>query len=1262
MIIKSIIFDIASPATIARFKQEYNLIKEINQEGIIKTLDVIDYQNIYALVLEDFGGEPLLNASPNTEVMSLTFFLQIAIDMANILGHLHKSGIIHRDIKPDNFLINLTTGQIKLTDFGIATNVTNSENSNSPLKSTEGTPLYMSPEQTGHINRVVDYRTDLYSLGITLYELISGQVPFDSENSSTIIHSHIAITPEPLSKLNADTPEILSDIIIKLLNKNSEDRYQNGFGLSADLKECKKQLSKNGFIKPFELGKFDQSNQFIIPHILFGREDEIESLVSIFESQFKPSSSNELSNQLKITFVSGSPGIGKSSLINEIRKPIIAKSGYFIEGKFEQFRWEKPYSAIILTFQDLIRQILCESTESIRLWKHRLNNTLGENGKIITDLFPDIELIVGKQPPLTELDPEESRNRFKYVFENFITAFPSQDHPLVLFLDDLQWADIPSMQLLKSITTNPEVNFLYFIGAFRDSEANELRHVNELFSTLSRSGAEIHQIKLGPIHSNDIANLIESFLKSDQKRSRELANLLHKKTNGNPFFVIQFLQMLYNEKLITLEQERGWQWDIEIIKQLQVTDNVVKLLAKNMTTLSVNALEIIKVGAAIGHRFDLETLANAMECSIETVLDNLTETIKEGYVSYLPYKKNYCFNHDHIQEAAYSLIPTLQIPTLHHRIGHISLRRAHSEGNIDRKVFYIVEHLNKGSDLVVNISEQEELAQLNLMAGMKAKASSAFSPAMKYLAKGIEYLPDDTWSSQYELTLSLYSAYTEAAYLNADYEVMDEAIEHSLPHVKKTLDKVEFAQSKINALKCQADFRGSVQEGLAILSQLGVHIPNKPTKLQIGSCLCSVLFSLRGMTTKDLLALPAMTERKQILIMKVLADIGMSSFLIDPEVFAFTVLLSTKYTLKYGNSSESPFQYAGFGAVLSSGLGDFDRAMEFGQLGLTLANKLNSRRQFCRTSFIYNSLLQHWTLPLKDSLNPLREAYLAGLETGDFDYAAFNLFMGDLHSFLTGANLSNLLVETKGHNDIISELKRDYIRVGHSILLQAIDQLANTTPNPTVLKGKAIDAEKELQMWVVEDNRYALAIFYFARLALNCIYNRYNSAIEDSKQFQKYKDALRGASINRLAVVFDSTSKLMRYSSVGLFTKLRYRFQITLNQIKIKRWCNKAPSNNLHYYYGIESLIQWKIRGNNKRAIKYSALSIQACDRPDDYWIEAFVQEHMALFYDDIGYRETARSTRMNAFIAFHSWGAVGKTEQLLKQYPDLKADIAALE
>jgi tRNA A-37 threonylcarbamoyl transferase component Bud32 len=604
VIIKTLKAEYPTIEQLTRLRHEYEILQELEIEEIVKPLALENYRNGLALILSDFDGESLAKAIA-TQPLTLNKFLQISLHLTATLAQLHQQNIIHKDIKPDNILVNIETGEIKLIDFGISTRLSRENSTISSVNLLEGTLSYMSPEQTGRMNRSLDYRTDFYSLGVTFYEMLTGQLPFPATDALEIIHCHIAKAPVPPHLVNTDIPEAVSDIVMKLLAKTSEDRYQSALGLKADLENCLKMWQTFGEFSHFQVGEFDLFSQFSIPEKLYGRDREVSLLMDTFD--------RVSAGKTEAMLVKGYSGIGKSSLVNEIRRPIVGARGYFISGKFDQFQRNIPYSAIISAFQSLVRQILTENETQLTQWRTKLLAVLGNNAQVIIDVIPDIELIVGKQPAALELAPTEAQNRFNFVFQNFIRVFCSSEHPLVIFLDDLQWADSATLKLLDVIMNNAETGYLFLLGAYRDNEVSLSHPLVITLDSLRSKGIVIHEITLTPLSLADISNLIADTLHSDVISVKSLAELVTQKTSGNPFFISQFLKALYQEKLLNFNTSSTknnvfWQWDIAKIEALDITDNVVELMIQKLRKLPESTQQVLQLGACVGNSFDLQTL------------------------------------------------------------------------------------------------------------------------------------------------------------------------------------------------------------------------------------------------------------------------------------------------------------------------------------------------------------------------------------------------------------------------------------------------------------------------------------------------------------------------------------------------------------------------------------------------------------------------------------------------------------------------------
>lgn len=1271
-----------SPSEIARFRQEYELIKSINLDGVIKTYDLISEDDRFVLILEDFNGVSLKSLLNQNGPFDLNSFLNMSAKIAHILGGLHMQKVIHRDIKPHNILTNQDTGMVKITDFGISTVLTHANDEIFNPEFIAGTLAYMSPEQTGRMNRGVDYRTDLYSFGVTLYEMITGGTPFTSHDPMELIHSHIAIMPEPPDAKDPGIPMMVSDIIMRLLSKNPEERYQNGFGLEADIRECLRRFHEKRKIDAFELGTHDISNRFLIPTKLFGRENDIATLISGFNTVAVHE------ERTAVMVVSGAPGIGKSALINEIYKPIVARRGYFISGKYEQFRRDKPYSAIIQAFQALIKQILSESEHKIGLWREKILEAVGNSGKLIIDVIPEVELIIGKQPELPVLDPEESRNRLNFVIVKFVSIFSRQEHPVVLFLDDLQWADLASLQFLKTILTGSNLNYFYLIVSYRDNDESETHQVVDVLTYLTKHGLKVDRITLGALKLHDIRNLLTYFLKCSDAEGLALAEIVAKKTGGNPFFITTFMLTVYNEKLIVHEGVRGWRWDAEKINRMQMTDNMVDMLAMRIGKLSENARDVLTICACIGNRFDLETVAAVRGTSVYHALVDLTEAIGEEMVSQMG--DLYVFHHDRIQEAAYSLVPDNEKSALHYRIGQLTLEDA-DENDRQKKLFYIADQLNLGVNMITDGKEKEHLARLNLESGIKAKESAAYHPSRHYLQTGIDLLDKDSWNTQYKLTLSLYTEMVEVCYLLGDFPAMNTMADVALKNAHHILDKERIHFNRINALKAQRDYVGAIHMALPVLREYGLRLPKNPSQLRVSPTLFKTMIKLHGVTLEKLLAMGGKTKNeKEVKIISmghIMATLGHAAFFINPNLFGLVALKGLNLSFKMTTYSEDvPFAVAAFGVMRLAGFGDIDGAYTLGNMALAMAKALNLRKMESRLYFVHNMLIRHWKEPLKNSIEGGMEGFRIGKETGDLEYASWNLHIYATIGTLLGKELTEFEREIAKHNSLIHDMNQDSVRTLNSEVWQTILGLMGRTGDPLKIKGEVFDEDVIVPQWIEEQNRPALAVYYLLKLFLQFVFGDFSLPLTYSSLYLKYRDAIIGCPPDGYFPLLDSFARFHALSKVPWPKRLLYLGRIRLNLWKLKRWAGYCPENKLPLYYAVHTL--WDMhRGKNiSRTLAKAELLIKTAREHHDIIIEAVANEMTGGYI--LSLDETAASkhflgklhkgTKAHQFIAslknerakhyltaahrcYAKWGAIGKIKQLRALYPEMFGPLESL-
>jgi predicted ATPase/signal transduction histidine kinase/DNA-binding NarL/FixJ family response regulator/tRNA A-37 threonylcarbamoyl transferase component Bud32 len=1250
-----------------QLKHEYQILQGLNIEEIIKPLALENYGNGLALILSDFAGEPLAKAIA-AQPFKLKSFLQIAIHLASILEQLHQQNIIHKDIKPHNILVNEKTGEVRLIDFGISTRLTRENSIISNFNVLEGTLSYMSPEQTGRMNRSIDYRTDFYSLGITFYEMLTGQLPFQPNDALEMIHCHIAKTPAPPHRLNSDIPEVVSDIVMKLLAKTAEDRYQSALGLKADLELCLKMLETSGAIAYFQVGEFDLFSQFSIPEKLYGRDREVNLLMSTFD--------RVSAGATKAMLVKGYSGIGKSSLVNEIRKPIVGARGYFISGKFDQFQRNVPYFAVITAFQSLIKQLLTEGEDQLTQWRAKLLAALGSNAQVMIDVIPNLERIVGKQPTAPELAPAEAQNRFNLVFQNFIRVFCSAEHPLVLFLDDLQWADSATLKLLDVILTDAEIGYLFVIGAYRDNEVNPSHPLVIALDSLRSKAVAIHEMNLAPLTLTDISHLIADTLHSDVVSVQPLAELVIQKTSGNPFFVNQFLKTLHQENLLTFntlsnDDKPYWQWNLAQIKALNITDNVVELMIQKLRKLPESTQHILQLAACAGNTFDLQTLAIIYKRSLTATYPDLLPAIEEGLIlstSELPLAAElidahlisleFRFLHDRVQQAAYALINEDAKQTTHVQIGRLLWQNASPE-TLSEKIFEIVDHLNIGIKLITDTAERIEITKLNLIAGQKAKAATASVAAAKYLQTGLELLEESSWNTEYELTLSLHTEAIEAAFLNSNFVEMQRLAEQVENFAKTLLDIVKVYEIQIQAYMGQNKLLEALNIGLEALKRLGIKFPDSPNPSDIEQALGETALILNGKRTEELIDLPEMTDPHQLAAIRILSSLFSACYSGMPSLVPLTVCKQVDLSVQYGNAAVSPFAYAVYSLLLCGVVGEIERGYEFGQLALRLVSKSNAKEIEAKTRHLVYAAVQHWREHVRNSLEPFLSVFSNGLETGDLEYASYAVMVWSHYSFFVGKPLIQLERSIATYADAVHSISQETALNNTKICWQAVLNLLGRTQAPCQLKGEIYDEERMLPLYQQTNNQLAIHYLYLQKLVLCYGFENYPEALKSIPQIERSF----GASTGQLTVVifyfYDSLVRLAEYSQVSQSEQQDILNRVQTNQEKMQQWAHHAPMNHLHKFYLVEAE-RHRVLGENVEAMERYDNAIALAKENEYLNEEALACELAAKFYLAWGKNTIAQLYLQKAYHVYQVWGAQAKVEHLEAKYPQFLTKTSA--
>ena len=1284
LILKLLKEDYPTPAELYRYQQEYEITRRLNLEETIKAYELRKYENTQVMLLEDFGGESL-KILLERRTFSVLEFLHLAIQITDALGKVHQNNVIHKDINPSNIVLNPQTGQLKIIDFGLSTILSQE---NPTLKSPnvlEGTLAYMSPEQTGRMNRVLDYRTDFYSLGVTFYELLTNQLPFESVDALELVHCHIAKQPTPPHEINPEIPLPVSEIVMKLMAKIAEDRYQSTWGIKADLETCIERY-KTGEIKAFSLGYQDIYPQLQLPQKLYGRESQIESLLSAFdrvasgqEKQVGAGLANNLSSprttksqnvcvqgQTELMLISGYSGIGKSALVQELYKIITKKNGYFIAGKFDQLQRDIPYQALVAAFQELVRQLLTETQPQLQQWQEKIRRALGSNGQIIIDVIPEVELIIGKQNPVPELPATEARNRFNLAFQNFIQVFCQKEHPLVLFLDDLQWTDSATLQFIQLIMTDFTTQYLFVIGAYRDNEVSATHPTMLTLSEMKKQGVVINHLSLSPLNLNQVNEFIADTLKTECVPTQRLAELVWHKTHGNPFFIKEFLKSLYTEQLLDFDLNAGaWYWDLEQIITRNITDNVVEFMAEKIQTLSESAQKVLRLAACIGNQFDLPTLSIINESFQKETADELWNAIQAGFIlplgdDYKFLKTNrdtkelkitYKFAHDRIQQAAYSLIPPDDKQAVHWKVGQLLLQHT-PQPILQKKIFDIVNQLNFGIEAIDVQLEKDKLAQLNLIAGKKAKASAAWKPAWNYLSIGINCLSADSWLRQYDLSLALYVETVEAAILSGHVEEMEKLANLVLQQATSLLDQVKVYEVKIQAYTAQNKPLEAIETALSVLKLLGIRFPKKPTKLNILLELMKTKLSLVGKRVEDLIDLPLMTNPDKLAAMRILSSVVSAAHFASPELLPLMAFKQVNLSIKYGNTSVSSCAYATYGLILSGEtVGDIETGYQFGKLAILLLDKFNTKELTARTIFIVNYFVKHWKEHLRETLNPLQNAYSIALETGDLEYAAYSVCVYCYHSYVLGKELAKVEAEMAMYSNTLSQLKQETSYYYNQLNRQVLLNLMGQAEDKCLLIGENYDETKMLPLHREANAQNLCRSVYFYKLFLCYIFQDYQQAIENANSAEKYSDSAVGTI--PLYHFYNSLVHLALYSDAPKSEQKLILQKVKANQKNIEKWAQFAPMTHLHKFYLVEAE-RHRVLGEKTKAIDCYDRAIALAKEHEYLNEEALANELAAKFYIAWGKDQVAQAYMTNAYYCYLRWGATAKMTDLKRQYPQL--------
>lgn len=1046
------------------------------------------------LVMEDPGGE-LLSQRLARGALSVGAALAVGLQIGDALSELHHRGLLHNGLRPAAILSGPDETQAWLVDFADAGPVgalpPQVPGTLSPARLT-----YLSPEQTGRVERAVDVRSDLYALGLVLYEMLTGRPPFRSEDPLELIHWHIAGRAQAPATLEPCVPETLSAIVMKLIERSPENRYQSAAALVQDLAQCSMDWAAHGRIEPFELGRRDWGARLAVPQRLYGRERELRTLLEAFERACAGHGGRTM------LLVEGYSGIGKTALIQELVRPIVRRQGYFLSGKFDQVARGVPFGALIQAVRALVRQLLTESEERLACWRDELARALGVNGGVIAEVIPEIEFIVGPQAVPAALGSVEAQNRFQRVLQSFVAAIARPDQPLVLFLDDLQWADAATLALLEPLLSGEGCGHLMLMGAYRDNELEATPRLARALAALGLAGVEIQRLSLGPLTGIDLAGLVADTLRVPVAEAVPLAELVQRKTGGNPFFVIQFLKLLEREGHLHFDATAGcWRYRIDTIADAPLADNVLELMTRSIQRLAPASQFALTLAACIGNRFDAATLGLISEQPLTAVRENLVPAVVEGLLvesAGAPGEPaSYAFLHDRVQQSAYALIPSGRREMVHLSVGRLLRSRA-PQDVLDAGAFDVVQHLNLGRRLIRDVQERREVARLNLVAGRRAKSATAHDSALELFQTGLELLdapPED------ELAFALQLEAAESRYLCGQFDAALSELAALLAQRRPAIERARVV--RLRSIACEnmgryADALTSAHEGLALF---GLAFPvDAVEKLAALDQEITAIETLRaGRDIAALLELPRMSDPAVRMLMSMLTDMWSPAYILgDPTLARLISATMVRLSLEHGNVEESAYGYVTHAITVGPVRGDFAAAYAYGRLALEVNRRFDDPRLRAKIHQQFHAHVNLWCQPWRTCLAFAREACRAGLDSGDFLYAAYGAGTEPWAALMATQNLEDFVRDYAPSVDLIERLKNPGFADSLRMMLAWARALQGLTESPVSLTDKSFDEAGYLRRY--RDNPFFASIHATLQVPLRVLLGTPQEALQAAQQ------------------------------------------------------------------------------------------------------------------------------------------------------------------
>jgi predicted ATPase/signal transduction histidine kinase/GAF domain-containing protein len=1236
-----------SLACLNRLEHEYSLRAELDAAWAAQPIELSRHRNRSALVLEDPGGAVLdrLLGQP----LGTAEFLRIAISLAWALRQAHARGLIHKDIKPANILVDVASGAVWLTGFGIASRLPRERANPEPPEVIAGTLAYMAPEQTGRMNRSIDSRSDLYSLGVTFYEMLTGMLPFTAADPLEWVHCHIARQPVPPDERRVETPRALSTIVMKLLAKTAEERYQTAAGLEADLRRCLAEWASHGRIDPFPLGTRDIPDQLLIPERLYGREREVEALLACFDRVVAHGAP-------QLMLVSGFSGIGKSSVVHELHQALVPPRGLYASGKFDQYKRDIPYVTLAQAFQSLVSSLLRQGEAELGRWRASLSEALGSNAQLIVNLVPELELIIGTQPPVPDLPPQEAKNHFQMVFRRFLGVFARKEHPLALFLDDLQWLDSATLDLLEHLITHSEVRHLLLVGAYRDNEVGPSHPLMGMLEAIRKTDANVHEIVLAPLGLGDVGRLIADSLHCAPEHARTLAQLVQEKTGGNPFFAIQFLIALADEGLLAFDSAGAvWCWDIDRIRAKNYTDNVVDLMVQKLKRLSIATQDALKHLACLGNMTEIGMLSVAYEQNEGAMHAALWEAVRAGLV--IHQGNSYKFLHDRIQQAAYSLFPEEHRAAVHLRIGRKMLASMTAD-QLAAHLFEVANQFIRGGTLIVDRDEKAQVATINLRTGRKAKASAAYASACSYFSAGIALSDEKDWHSRYASMFSLWLGRAECEFLTGNFKIAEQLIAELLQRAKSKVDQAAVYHLKIDLHVITSEIQKAVASALACLRLFGTDIPANPTWEQVQAEYEAVWQALDGRPIECLIDLPLMTDPELQAAMQAFSALTPAAYFTGFHFFCLFACRMVRISMRHGMSGASTQGYALFGFILGPVFHRYDEGYRFAKLACDLVEKhgfiayqAKAYRAMTRVAF--------WTQPIATVIDFNRASFRTAMETGDLTSACFCMNRSVAVLILRNDPLDAVWRESEKSLEFIR--KAGFRDEADTIVRQQrfiATMQGRTATFSTFSDANFDEAMFEAQLTPDRTTSLICCSYWILKLKARFLSGDFAEALAAADEAKPLLWAV-AAQIQSLDYFYYAALTVAAlYEEASDDEQNGWREILGAHREQLREWAENYPPT-FSDKHALVSAELARIQGRDADAMRLYEQAIQSARENGFVQNEGVAHELAARFYAARGADRIADAYLRDARQCYLRWGGLGKVRQLERLHPWLAEESA---